>query len=192
MIYLKWLFLLVINLVTNLISLPLAPIVVLFANKDGWLPRWLLWFQTPDNTLDGDIGWMLENKPYRPENNHYQRWINRFHWLWRNRLYGFSRSVLSVTFNPSTNQILTSGDDTIGNGPAGKSGWLYKRLMRSSDKNPYKERIVGFEFYYIRQYKRWPTKCIRVLIGWKLANPSDPYTVCTFGFSPSPFMHFQE
>lgn len=194
MIYFYWFFLLIVNLSTNLISLPLAPIVVLFAKPDGHLPNWLYYFDTIDNSLDGDVGWRTENMPYRPEKNCYQRWINRFHWLWRNRLYGFSRAVLSVAFNPVTDQIFISGDDSIGNGPAGKPGWFFKRLMRNyrplTEPLPLKLKCVGFQFYYIRQYKRWPNKCIRVLIGWKLANPGDPFTIQTFGFSPSPWMHF--
>jgi len=183
MIFIKWFLLLIVNLLTNLVNYPLAPIVVLFANKDGWLPKWLWWFQMNDNSLDGDSGWRIENMPYRPENNHYQRWINRFHWLWRNKLYGFSRSCLSITYNPTTDIIIIYGDNRVGNGPEGKSGWCYKKLIRGKN-------IIGFKFYYIRQYKNWPNKCIRILIGWKLPNIGETDNAATFGFSPSPWMHF--
>jgi len=189
MIYIKWFILLIINLVTNLLSLPLSPFVALFANEEGWLPRWLYYFQTQDNPIDGDEGFKTLYAPFIPVKNRYQRWRNRTAWLWRNKLYYFSYKVLSVRYDPSKDVLINSGDDAVGNGVvgvagSGRSGLSVAKLYRNN-------KLIAFKYYYIRQYKNHPDKCIRILIGWKLAGYIDgKERVATFGFSPSPWMHF--
>ena len=181
MIYFKWLLFFIINILTNyLINFPLAPLVVLFADKDGWLPRWLWWFQTPDNSLDGDTGWRTQNMPYRPENGRYHRWVNRFHWLWRNKLYGFGDSALSVK-RPYQCRVLAWGDKLTSDQPNGHSG-CYK--IKWMDGNACK----AFQIYYVRRYKHWPNQCIRIIIGWKLWTASDK---ASFGASFSPWKTFK-
>jgi hypothetical protein len=155
---------------------------VLFASDDGWLPNWLWWFQTPDNSLDGDGGWKSQHRPFMNETNKFKRWANRVGWLYRNKLYGFSVAVLSVKYTPTQTLICSGGDVT--NGPEGMSGLSIRKLYEGT-------RLVGFKLYYIRQYKKYPHKCIRVLIGWKLKKSlDDEGEVASFGFSPSPWMHF--
>jgi hypothetical protein len=167
------------------INLPLAPVIVLFADNDGWLPNWLYWFQTPDNSLDGDSGWKTENRPYLNESNKYRRWINRFHWLWRNAVYGFSEQVLGVKYQMPRDTVYVEGNPNVSNGPPGKSGLVKRYLYRNHE-------MIAFQWYYIRQYNRWPDKCIRINIGWKLWSFSDPGAVAAhFVFSLSPFMHFK-
>ena len=85
-------FLVIINLIGTVLTFPLAFILaVLKEDKEGWLdngtqwgvgPRlfqWLSWFQTPDNSLDGDHGW---------QEKHSHGWWSRVQWLWRNPFYG--------------------------------------------------------------------------------------------------------
>lgn len=67
-----------------------------FASADGWLPRWLAWFQTFDASLDAGwrdgyfeadgtpTGWRLH-------------WL-RVRWLNRNSAYGFSYWFLGIPF----------------------------------------------------------------------------------------------
>lgn len=54
--YLRWLSFLPASLAFDIFGRLLTPLVVLFADKDGWLPSWLWWWQTPDNSIDGDAG----------------------------------------------------------------------------------------------------------------------------------------
>ena len=81
MIYLKWLAMVPVMLLVTALTFPLAFVLPFFAteqegplnngNEYGLgprLPKWLSWFQTPDNSLDGDNGWKTE------------------HWQWRFRL----------------------------------------------------------------------------------------------------------
>jgi hypothetical protein len=101
MSYLLYPFLVVINLIGTVLTFPLAFIFALLkADQDGWLnngtawgtgPRlfkWLSWFQTPDNSLDGDAGWQAK---------HSHSWWSRVQWLWRNPFYGFAVKYLHGT-----------------------------------------------------------------------------------------------
>ena len=79
---LKYPLLVIVSIFLWLLNLPLALILPFFTNKEGWLPRWLWWFQTQDNSLHGDEGWKL----------HCPDW--QYHsgmtlWLWRNPCQGF-------------------------------------------------------------------------------------------------------
>jgi len=51
------------------------------------LPVWLSWFDTPDNSLCGDQRW---------EQTHDCSYWSKVAWLYRNSLYGFKWSVLSL------------------------------------------------------------------------------------------------
>lgn len=186
MIYLKaFLFIFVDLAVKYLIAWPLTPLVVLFAKSDGNLPNWLYWFGTPDNTLDGDGGWKSESRPYRQENTPYQRYINRCHWLWRNSAYGFGEQVLGIKYSYG-DALGSEGDLRVSNGPMGLSGLVKRYLYRGNT-------LIAFQWYYVRRYKIFPNKCIRINFGWKLWGFRDPkYPVANFVFSPSPFMHFIE
>lgn len=94
-------FYVVLNLIGTILTFPLAFILALLKeDKEGWLdngtkwgvgPRlfkWLSWFQTPDNSLDGDHGW---------EEKHSHSWWSRVQWLWRNPFYGFAVKYLHGT-----------------------------------------------------------------------------------------------
>ena len=101
MSYILYPFLVVINLVGTVLTFPLALLIVLFKeDKEGWLdngkqwgvgPRlksWLSWWQTPDNSLDGDAGFQQKHSP---------SWWSKVQWLWRNPFYGFVVKYLHGT-----------------------------------------------------------------------------------------------
>ena len=67
MIYALYLLLIPVSLILTLVAIILAPVLPMLATaQEGWLdnhakwgfgprlPTWLSWFQTPDNSLDGD------------------------------------------------------------------------------------------------------------------------------------------
>ena len=70
------------------------------------LPEWLAWFDTPDNSLYGDSGWQNAN-PYRDESSYigqslgYKSYWCQVRWLYRNSLYGFKWSVMSMPIERS-------------------------------------------------------------------------------------------
>ena len=156
MIYLKWLALVPISFIMAIVGRFLAPILPFFAKNDGYLPDWLSWFQTPDNSLDGDKG-------------HWERWPDtsawgtykrRVAWLLRNVCYGFDISVLGQTTLPGDAFVML-GEDKVQDQPFGHGGYWLKRVYRNG-------KIVCWHFYFIRQWKTWPDKCIRISMGWKL------------------------
>lgn len=101
MIYIKWALMVPLMLVLTALTYPLAFILPFFARERegllnngtktgmGWyLPKWLNWFQTPDNSLDGDYGWRTEHWQWRFKLP-CSTYVGRVGWLWRNPAYGF-------------------------------------------------------------------------------------------------------
>lgn len=137
MSYILYPFLVLLNLIGTILTYPLAPLIVLFKNNEmGWVnnatakavgPRLislLSWWQTPDNSLDGDAGF----ERLFPEKN----WWSRVHWLWRNPFYGFAVK----TFNGSTGMSYSGNLDCSPTKPGhifvkGHGLWqyvLYKKI----------------------------------------------------------------
>lgn len=159
----------------RIINFPLAPIVVLFANEEGWLPKWLWWFQTPDYSLDGDGGWRREHMPFKFESNKFQRWVNRWRWLWRNATYGFSYNVKGFKIKP--NYVYWSiGDEKVSNRPLCEG--LVKRYLINGDGRKY------FQWYYVKAWSK--KRCWRINIGWKLWGKLEPGKQIQYVCSPSP------
>ena len=103
MAYLRWLLLLPVMIAVTILTFPMAFVLPFFAQyREGWhdngniygygfyLPTWLNWFQTPDNSLDGDEGWQTLHWQWRfkfpPK---IATWIGRFGWLLRNPGQGY-------------------------------------------------------------------------------------------------------
>ena len=175
----RYISLVIISLSVSFLNYFLAPIVVLFASDDGWLPHWLWWFQTPDNSLDGDGGWQTEHRRFKVENAAWKRWYNRVTWLYRNSMYGFAIDVLGAT-TYGTDELIVVGDPKVSNRP------IYNGLVRRYIKR--KGEIVYFQWYYVRQWSS--IRCIRINLGWKLwgFKPGSPETNRQLTFSPNPFM----
>lgn len=108
----------VINLIGTVLTFPLAFIFALLkSDQDGWLdngtkwgtgPRlfkWLSWFQTPDNSLDGDQTFKTLHK---------LGWWSKVQWLWRNPFYGFAVKYLHGTDGISWSGDLTCNEQNPG------------------------------------------------------------------------------
>lgn len=151
----KWLGLILANWVASICNLFLAPFVVMFADKDGWLPRWLWWFQTPDNPLAAQV----DDRWFPEHDTPLKRWINNVSWLYRNSMYGFSEDVLGFTIEPRF-AYYCIGDESVGNKPLHEG--LVRRYLVSGGK-------TYWQWYYV---KAWGPKkyrrCIRINMGWKL------------------------
>lgn len=159
---LRWLALLVADLAVFALAWLLAPVLPAFALRDkDHLPRWLSWFDTPDNPLDGDLGYVMLHAPYKGYIvTGWRQYINRVVWLWRNPGYGFSYSVLGAQIN--SQPLVVSGDPYISDSPnltigrtRGLSGHV---LLRSG---------TYFEYYRVKQYGD-SGRCFRLRLGWKM------------------------
>lgn len=152
---LLWIVLLPVSLVVLLVSYVLAPFIVLTASKDGWLPVWLNWFQTPDNSLDGDAGWKEEHWQWRFKfSPRLATYAGRVGWLLRNPAYGFDTDVIAAK-QPLEN-FKYYGNKLISNTPPVVDGWL---IVTSG--------------YYWNVYVILPSvfgKTFRLYLGWKLRN----------------------
>lgn len=165
--FIKYILLLPLNLIAPVINLLLAPIVVLFSN-DGWLPKWLSWFQTPDNSLDGDSGWKNEHRLWRDkpdvETSRFKVYVNRVLWLYRNPMYGFDHDVLGATFSPDST-ITTYGDTTIHDGTNAKSGFCFT-IIRDTNGKTY------WGLLWVKQLFK-SKRCAYFDLGWKLKTYSE-------------------
>jgi len=174
MIYLKYLVLAPLSLVFTLISLPLAPLFVLFATqKPGWcdnhsyygigprLPDWLWVFMTPDNSLDGDATFLRLNG--------YGYWA-QVKWLWRNPAYSFQLKHI----NTIENKPELYGDDSIRDNDNAKAGWCFVKCAGL------------FQFTWVQPIGF--SRCIYCVFGWNIRGtlhqePKEDYQA-TFAFSP--------
>lgn len=149
-----WLILAPLNLLSVLVAYVLAPVVVLFCSKDGWLPNWLWWFQTPDNSMDGDGGWKREHWQWRfklpPALATY---VGRIGWCWRNPVYGFALSVLAA--HEPGEPFIWHGNRKINNTNPVIDGWLF---VTSG---------IYWNLYIIAPFCG---RTFRLYLGWKLRN----------------------
>ena len=179
----RWFILLPLNQAFLILAVLVTPLLPLFASKDGWLPRWLWWFQTPDFPLDGDEGFRTEHAPYRGDNlSRWQVYWNRCRWLWRNPAYGWDWNVLAYT--PTPGDVLTvRGRGTLEDGPAvndprlvsgwlGYGGWYFARK--------------GYAWQLFIRHRWSATHCTKLNFGWKLW-PTPGRSRHAFVFSPTGF-----
>lgn len=176
MIYLYYLVLVPISLVITLLGIILAPILPLFAKEEmGWLdnhsvwglghrlPKWLNWFMTPDNALEGDATFeRINGRSY---------WA-MVKWLWRNPAYSFGLRYLNTPYYTKV-----YGDPTIRDNDNAKAGWCF---------------VTANGLFLFRWIKPIGfNRCIYCNFGWNImglvdpnVNPKPDSWQSTFVFSP--------
>ena len=176
MIYALYLLLIPVSLLLTLVAIILAPVLPLLASEQaGWLdnhakwgvgprlPTWLAWFQTPDNSLDGDATFeRLNGISY---------WA-KVKWLWRNPCYAFAIRYLT---NPY--YTVVKGDKTIKDNDNAKAGWC---LVHANGL---------FQFVSVTPIGN--SRCIYCNFGWNVRalvddnyQPKPDLYQATFAFSP--------
>jgi len=172
MIYIVYTLLVPISLLLTLIAVILAPILPLFAVQKLWwcdnhsyqavgpvLPTWLNWFQTPDNTLNGDATFQSLNG--------ISYWA-KVKWLWRNPAYSFALRYIPMPYTTSV-----SGDPTIKDNDNAKAGWCVVHangLFQFTLVAP-----IGF------------SRCFYCVLGWNIRGvleTKNSVWQATFAFSP--------
>jgi hypothetical protein len=126
MIYVWWLVLVPFNLLITILTIILSPVLPLFSTNQygpldnngdvGFgprLPGWLSWFQTPDNSLDGDATFKLLNPP---------SYLSKIKWLRRNPAYSVGVQYLKGPYETSFR-----GDPTIKDNDNARAGWCFVR-----------------------------------------------------------------
>lgn len=164
----KWLAFLPVSIAFDLICFPAALVLPFACDDDGWLPWWLWWFQTPDNSCDGDAG-------------HVERmagastWWRRARWLLRNRGYGFQCGPIGARV---TAPVDVYGDTAVGNHPL-VEGWVWRVANDGY-----------WMFYGVWRNPLVPTRCVRIVAGWALWGDHAHPTFGMFKFAVNPLMGF--
>lgn len=129
------------------------------------LPGWLSWFDTPDNSLYGDIGWRNENCP-----SHWADYLGMTLWLFRNPAYGFSWSVLATS--PIDTLITTYGNPNVTDGEHGIAGWM----LSVTDG--------AFRFRWV--IPLFPGRCFMLDCGWcmRQSGKTDGSKLLFYGINP--------
>lgn len=178
MVYLKWFLLLLVGVPFELFAKILSPLLACFVDEDGWLPDWLYWFQTPDNSCDGD----RKHRLRWPRDGFFWTWARRTAWLFRNSAYGFNYFVLGLLYQKG-DLWWYEGDPKVGDltGVSGLCKWYLER----------DGKLIGWQIYFVKHYRifgHW--KCIRAGAGWKIWGDtqaeieSDPYCPHWAYFNP--------
>lgn len=156
MMYASWALKILPALVVELVGKIGAPVLALFVDEDGWLPRFLWWFQTPDNSCDGDAAHMER----WPRDGWGWTWLRRTAWLFRNSAYGFN--IVAIGFKWQAGDFKTvDGDPAVGD-RSGVSGLCKWRIVRDG-------KAVAFQIYYVKHYRIFGTwKCVRAGAGYKI------------------------
>lgn len=160
--YIIWPCYLVANLIMLVLAMILAPVLPAFAIGKDHLPRWLSWFDTPDNTLDGDESFKTIHA--------FQglQYINRVLWLWRNPSYNFDIKMLGMLISPDE-PLYKVGSLPLG-GSIANTGWYY---VKTTD---------AWQLYIVWTWWKYTG---RIDCGWKLWQEPG---LCQFVFSINPFI----
>lgn len=147
MTFITWLLLLPFDWIMTIVSYPFAPLVAALADKNGQPPRWLRWFSTYDNTMDGDEGWRTIHCPA------YRSWWCRTKWLWRNPIGTFDHEIAGRV--PDISKLIVRGNPSVSNRPL-TPGWLWVRCANC---------------WMLYVVIAWPgnKRCLRMVLGWKLS-----------------------
>jgi hypothetical protein len=176
MIYLLYIVSIPVGLLLTLLAIILSPILPIFATEqEGWLnngsvigmgkrlPKWLGWFQTWDNSLEGDATFEAANPP---------SYWSEVKWLIRNPLPSFALFTLNAPYDASY-----KGNNAIHDNAGAIAGWMF---VKSNGL---------FQFVWIIPIGF--SRCIYINIGWNIralvdpnVNPKPNPYMATYVFSP--------
>jgi hypothetical protein len=176
-----WFILLPLNILLTLVNYPLALVLPAFRTQDDYLPRWLWWFQTPDNPLLGDESYQTKpgRAPFCGATTGWKAYCNRVAWLWRNPIYGFSWGVMAFDVRPGYVIKRLEGSKPI-EGSLKSDGFFLATLT-----NP--DGSWCWQLYITHHWTE--TKCTKLNFGWKIWMAGDvkegmDRQICAFTFNP--------
>lgn len=177
----KYFLLLPFNILLTLIAYIIHPILPLFANKEGYLPKWLWWFQTPDNPLDGDESYLSKpgRAPFTGVTTGLKGYINRVAWLYRNPIYGYGWGITAFKVQPNYHIKRLAGNKPIEGSL--KSNGFYLATLTNTDGS------WCWQLYITHHWNE--KKCTKLNFGWKIwMADSIPegvtFPICAYTFNP--------
>lgn len=176
MIYLKWGFLKLFELIILFPTLLVMPQIIAAFTREmpnnlhsyswGWL------WGTFDNPPQGDEGFVSKRAFFLNTTTGFKGYINRVQWMWRNKLYGFNK-LASLKWDAAA-QLTYVGNSDISD-KYKRPGWYFAKLIKDS-------RLIGFEFYCVlpwlenqkpvsifgKELFTIKPKDLRCRLGWKM------------------------
>lgn len=155
----KWLLLLPVMVITDIITILCSPVAAALSMGKDALPKWLRWMQTHDNSIDAlwqqphhlrGYRWLRNKQPEDFERSALLRWYARMLWLMRNPGYGLSNYFGYETQGEQPRVLARRGkwdSDT--------TNWL---VLRWSGAWQIRAQIF---------YPFAPLRYLRIYIGWK-------------------------
>lgn len=161
-VYFKWAFWTFVDILLHITFFwRIAPIFVsLFTRAaddlDEYTPEWGWMFGTWDNPPQGDTKHQREG--FFPGALYgFKGYAMRVQWLWRNPGYNFQKWV-GIPYTGA--KVEFSGNPDISD-KGGRAGSYFATVHENG-------KLIAFEYYIIKPYKRNPNKCFRMRIGYKL------------------------
>lgn len=171
---LKWFLLTPVSFAITLVPWVIAPLAVLLANSDGYLPKWLRWASTASTNLDGDS---YNRSRWKSQ------YIRRVWWMWRNPGV-VAQSTPPLGFVVEAGDAYGfEGDEETADNNGGHSGKVLRWIERDG-------KVGAFQFYLVHQYSWHKTRCLRVCLGWKLWRAPAVGKTCQHTARIAVFKHF--
>ena len=149
--YLKFLALSFVMFILELLVYPLVPIAVLFADKDGRLPKGFRWLETHDA-----LGWGAGTyePPIQAIYEKYGKQIAMIMWLWRNKAYTLRHNLRA---NPNYDTMILQSSGVM---VPPKWGFFYWKGTVVDGTNSWFELVLGISFgkFYIFLRNGWKLK----------------------------------
>ncbi len=168
--YIYWRDLLPASIMFTLFAYVAAVFLPLFS-RNNWLPRWLWWFQTPDNSLEGDYGWKNEHWQWRFK---LPKWlatyVGQVGWLWRNPAYGFEWEGPLAANITSDSVVSWTGNPEIHNREHGITGFCLTDVVTPT--NEYWHYCLVKDLGVVFGQRR----CLYLNFGWKLKTYAEDTT----------------
>lgn len=158
--FLKTLVMIPLELVVEILTLIVVPVVLLFCNKDAErLPKLFSWWDEYKYGINGDPYW----KGPEHANGKQNTYLWRLKWLFRNRINTFSCAVSGIDMTKCT-EISYEGDVFTANKPLLHEGSVL--ITAKVDGKTYQTK------YFI---KKWCSRyCLRIYWGWKTKDWAEP------------------
>lgn len=169
----RWLILVPLSFVMDVLGLVVVPIALLFCNRESnYLPNWAWPWSNDQETINGDPYWQEKHGEAA------RGFCCRFVWLaLRNPSNNFGYWCGWLQASDATYRYW--GDPEVNN-ETGHAGWL---LVAGNNG-----KQAAFCFYLV--YPTLPTRCLRMMLGWKIHDMPKDNTKAQMVLAFNPVMAF--
>lgn len=165
-----------IGILITILNVLLSPVLPLFI-RDGYLPSWLSWFQTPDNPAIGDKMFHEQQMSWTKSD-----YLYAVFWAIRNPGYGYD-AWAGFIISPDCGYSSAGNENICVDRQYDGSykvieGSIYRKLTQD-----------GKTYFQWRYIKKWSAhRAMRLSFGWVLHQPLVPWTRRNLEFTISPAM----